>query len=65
MFLYEKKALRVAECLVATADSERDYIKALNVNAHDVPVIPNGVDASGIPLKTERLTLRSDKTFLQ
>lgn len=53
MFLYEKKALREAECLVATADSERDNIKALNVNAHDVPVIPNGVDASGIPLKAD------------
>lgn len=53
MFLYEKKALRKAECLVATADSERANIKALNVNAHDVPIIPNGVDASGIPLKTD------------
>ena len=53
MFLYEKKALREAACLVATANSERDNIKALNVNAHDVPVIPNGVDASGIPMKTD------------
>lgn len=52
MFLYEKKALREAECLVATADSERDNIKALKVNTHDVPVIPNGVDASSIPLKS-------------
>lgn len=53
MFLYEKKALREAACLIATANSERDNIKTLNVNAHDVPVIPNGVDASGIPMKTD------------
>lgn len=53
MFLYEKKALRDAECLVATANSERDNIKVLNVTARDVPVISNGVDATGIPLKTD------------
>lgn len=51
MFLYEKKALRKAICLVATADSEQGNIKALNVTSHDIPVIPNGVDVSNIPVK--------------
>jgi len=51
LLLYEKKALRSAACLIATAESERDNIVNLNVNPN-VHLIANGIDVSGIPMKT-------------
>lgn len=52
LYLYERRALRSAVRLVATADSEWANIKRLNVTKADVPVIPNGIDTVDIPLKS-------------
>lgn len=50
LMLYEKRALRSAVCLIATAESELENIKNLRVNAN-VKLIANGIDVSGIPMK--------------
>lgn len=52
LMLYEKKALRSAVCLIATAESERENLEKLNVNKAKIPVVKNGIDVSMIPLKT-------------
>lgn len=51
LLLYERKALRRAKCLIATAESERTNLLNLNVNKADIPVIANGIDVSGIRMK--------------
>lgn len=50
LMLYEKKALRSARCLIATAESEKQNIINLGVN-DKVCMVANGIDVSGIPLK--------------
>lgn len=50
LLLYERKALRSAECLIATAESERKNLMNLNVNPN-VSMVANGIDVSGIPMK--------------
>lgn len=50
MMLYERRALRSAVCLIATAESERENIVNLNVN-RNVDMVANGIDVSGIPMK--------------
>lgn len=50
MFLYERKALRCAETLIATAESEKKNIMKLQVNPK-VSLVANGIDVSGIPMK--------------
>ena len=52
MLLYESKALRSAECLIATAESERGNILNLRVNPN-VNLVANGIDVSGIPMKDD------------
>ncbi len=54
--LYERRALRSAVCLIATAESERkNLMKFFNLNDNDnenkIPVILNGIDVNGIPMK--------------
>jgi len=51
LMLYEKKALRSAKCLIATAESEKQNLLKLNMNDADIPVIANGIDVKEIPLK--------------
>lgn len=51
MFLYERKALKSAVNLVATAESERENIVKLHITDHEIPIIPNGIDVSNIKLK--------------
>ena len=51
LMLYEKKALRSAVCLIATAESEMKNIVNLNVNPI-IGLVPNGIDVSGIPMKS-------------
>ena len=51
LMLYEKKALRSAKCLIATAESERENLLKLNVNRY-VDMVFNGIDVNPIPLKT-------------
>lgn len=53
LMLYEKKALRSAKCLVATAESEKKNLLKLKMNDADIPVIANGIDVSGIPMKDD------------
>ena len=51
LLLYERRALRSAECLIATAESERENIINLNVNGN-VDLVENGIDVNPIPLKS-------------
>ena len=51
LLLYERKALRSAECLIATAESERQNMIKLKVNKAEIPVIVNGIDVSEIKMK--------------
>lgn len=51
LLLYERRALRSAECLIATAESERENIINLNVNG-SVDLVENGIDVNPIPLKS-------------
>ena len=44
LMLYEKKALRSAKCLIATAESEKQNLLKLKMNNADIPVIANGID---------------------
>ena len=52
LMLYERKALRKAVCLIATAESERKNMIGLHVNP-DVDMVANGIDVSGIPMKDD------------
>ena len=52
LMLYERKALKKAVCLIATAESERKHMLQLEMNKADIPVIANGIDVSCIPTKT-------------
>ena len=51
LLLYQRKALKKAVGLIATAESERRNIVSLNVNAN-VQLIANGIDMSGIIMKS-------------
>lgn len=53
LMLYEKKALRSARCLIATAESEKQNLQKLKMNDADIPVIANGIDVTEIPLKED------------
>lgn len=50
LWLYQKEAVRKADCLHATAESERDNLLKLGYNAH-VEVVGLGIDAESIVLK--------------
>lgn len=50
LMLYERRALRSAVSLIATAESERRNILNENVN-ENVNLVANGIDVSGIPMK--------------
>lgn len=52
LIIYQRKALRSAVCLIATAESEQENILRLNVSKASVPVVANGIDVNSIPLKT-------------
>lgn len=58
--LFQKKALKTAKALVATADSEKENILKLNYN-QNVITIPNGIDVSDIPFQK---TLTPQKRIL-
>lgn len=48
--LYQQKAVEKADCLLATAESERDNLLRLGYN-HRVKVVRLGIDAEGIAVK--------------
>lgn len=50
LWLYQKEAVRKADCLHATAESERDNLLKLGYNVH-VEVVGLGIDAESIVLK--------------
>ncbi len=50
LWLYQKRAVAAADCLHATAESERDNILKLGYNAN-VEVIANGIDVENIMMK--------------
>ena len=50
LWLYQKRAVAAADCLHATAESERDNILKLGYNAN-VEVIANGIDVENIVMK--------------
>ena len=52
LFLYQKKALKRATALIATAESEKRNIIQLGYN-RNVHVIPNGIDTSSIIMKDD------------
>lgn len=51
LLLFQRRALREAEALVATAESEKDNILKLGYNPN-VCVIANGIDVDGVNMKT-------------
>ncbi len=51
LWLYQKKALREAEALVATAESEKGNILKLGYNPN-VCVIANGIDVDAVKMRT-------------
>lgn len=51
MWLYERKALKFAVKIIATAESEKRNILRLQVNPN-VCLVANGIDVSEIPMKT-------------
>lgn len=51
LLLYQKKALRKADALIATAESEQQNLQKLGY-CQNVRVVPNGVVSDGISLKT-------------
>lgn len=50
LFLFQKKALKSATALIATADSEKENILQLGYNMN-VITIPNGVDVANVGVK--------------
>lgn len=50
LWLYQKRAVAAADCLHATAESERDNILKLGYNTN-VEVIANGIDVENIVMK--------------
>lgn len=52
MLLYQRKSLRKARKLIATAESERQNILKLGIN-NNIAMIPNGIDISTITMKTD------------
>ena len=52
LWLYQREAVRRADCLHATAESERHNLLALGYN-RNVAVIPNGVDVGTIRMKAD------------
>lgn len=50
LLLYQQKALRKADVLVATAEVEKEHVLRLNYNPH-VEVIPIGINAEDVSLK--------------
>ena len=48
--LYQKAAVQKADCIHATADSERDNLLKLGYNTH-IKVVKLGIDAEGIDMK--------------
>ena len=50
LLLYQKKALVKANCLHATAESEKENLLKLNYNTQ-IEVIPNGIEVENISLK--------------
>ena len=59
LLLYERRALRSAECLIATAESERENICRLPFKVYGLPcvekveLVANGIVVSGIPMKDD------------
>lgn len=51
LLLYQKRAVRAADRLHATAESERDNLVRLGYNDR-ITVVPNGVDIDGIAMKS-------------
>lgn len=52
LMLFQKKALKQAVALIATAESERENIVRLNYN-NNVSVIPNSIDIESIAIKAD------------
>ena len=51
LWLYQKNVVKAADCLHATAISEKENLLALGYNANIV-VIPNGIDTGSVALKS-------------
>lgn len=51
LWLYQKKAIRTANCLHATSDSEKEHLLNLGYNDH-IAMIPNGIAIEDIAIKT-------------
>lgn len=51
LHLYQARALRSADVLVATADREARHLRQLGFNDH-IAVVPSGIDITRVPMKT-------------
>lgn len=52
LFLYQREAIRKANILITTAESEKQHVLELGYNS-SVVFIPNGIDVSKIPIKKD------------
>jgi glycosyltransferase involved in cell wall biosynthesis len=52
LFFYQKAAVRNADCIHATAESEKQNLLKLGYN-HKITVVPNGIEIDNIILKSE------------
>ncbi len=51
LFLYQKRALKRADLLIATSDAEKQNLINLGYNNH-VAVVPNGIDINDVQIRT-------------
>lgn len=62
-YLYQKRDLQKAACILATARMEADNIRALGINA-PIAIIPNGIDVSEYQCRSSEEKCRVKKQIL-
>ena len=63
LMLYQKTAIRKADCLQATAESERDNLLKLGYN-RNIKVVRLGIDAEGVEMKKKSWEKKKQLLFL-
>ena len=63
MLLYQNKDLQNSACIFTTAESEAQHIVDLGITV-PVSVIPNGIDTSGYPCRTDCTMVKKQILFL-
>lgn len=63
LWLYQMNDLKKAACIFTTADMEAEHVHQLGVNA-PCSVIPNGIETSGYPCRTDETHIEKRVLFL-